>query len=172
MHLGNDSLGQIHIRATTGKHQAGTNQKHGWAGSGLARIKTMADQDRGWPGSGLVWTMADQDHGWSGFWLGRIATGSCLAMSLAGRNHGWSGSSLVRIMAGQNQNKTGTASGSIMPQQKRIWNMFEQDLAWPGPSQEGDWFGPAPPWPNRPCRPEFRPAPFLLRFFNVFLPLC
>ena len=127
MHLGNDSLGQIHIRATTGKHQAGTNQKHGWAGSGLARIKTMADQDRGWPGSGLVLIMADQDYGWSGLWLGRIVTGSWLARSLAGRDHGWSGSSLVRIMAGQDQNKTGTASGSIMPQQKRIWNMFEQD---------------------------------------------
>ena len=76
MHLGNDSLGQTHIRATTGKHQAGTNQNHGWAGSGLARITTMADQDRGWPGSGLVLIMADQDYGWSGLWLGRMVTGS------------------------------------------------------------------------------------------------
>ena len=124
MHLGNDSLGQTHIRATTGKHQAGTNQNHGWAGSGLARITTMADQDRGWPGSGLVLIMADQDYGWSGLRLGRIATGSWLARSLAGRDHGWSGSWPAKIKTKlgprldpscPNKNASGTCLSRIRP---------------------------------------------------------
>ena len=126
-HLGNDSLGQIHIRATTGEHQAGTNQNHGSAGSGLARIKTVADHHCGWPGSGLVWIMADEDHGWSGSWLAGIMTGSRLAGIMAGWVHGRSGSSLVRIVASRDRNKTETAPGSITPSQKRIWNRFELD---------------------------------------------